>query len=136
MSTTEAPETLEGWYVQHDVYTVNWPQWRAVAPSQRAAIMEESTAWCTAQATPAQGSSAFFSVMGQKGDLLVVHFRPSLEALNSVELSLRQTDFFTYLQPVYSYLSVIELGLYEVVGAVQRKLATLGLETDSAAYEA
>ena len=22
MSTVEAPETLEGWYVQHDVYTV------------------------------------------------------------------------------------------------------------------
>ena len=36
MSTLEAPETLEGWYVQHDVYTVHWPQWRALAPSQRA----------------------------------------------------------------------------------------------------
>src|SRR5713101_1957395 len=92
MSTTEAPETLEGWYVQHDVYTVNWPQWRAVAPSQRAAIIAASTAWCTEQATPAQGSSAFFSVLGQKGDLLAVHFRPSLEALNGVELSLRQTE--------------------------------------------
>src|SRR5262245_13292436 len=108
MSTVEAPETLEGWYVQHDVYTVNWPQWRAIAPSQRAAIIAASTAWSTTQATPAQGSSAFFSVLGQKGDLLVVHFRPSLEALNSVELSLRQTDLFAYLQPVYSYLSVIE----------------------------
>src|SRR5437016_13587602 len=136
MSSTEAPETLEGWYVQHDVYTVNWPQWRAVAPSQRAAIIAASTAWCTEQATPAQGCSAFFSVLGQKGDLLAVHFRPSLEALNGVELSLRQTDLFAYLQPVYSYLSVIELGLYEVIGAVQRKLATTGLETGSAAYEA
>src|SRR5207237_9975800 len=41
-----------------------------------------------------------------------------------------------YLQPVYSYLSVIELGLYEVIGAVQRQLASTGLETGSAAYEA
>jgi len=84
MSTLEAPETLEGWYVQHDIYTVNWPQWRAGAPAQRAAIMEASTAWCTTQATPEQGSSAFFSVLGQKGDLLVVHFRPHREALNGV----------------------------------------------------
>jgi len=136
MSTIEAPETLEGWYVQHDVYTVNWPQWRAVAPPQRAAMIAASTAWCTAQATPAQGSSAFFSVLGQKGDLLAVHFRPSLEALNGVELGLRQTELFAYLQPVYSYLSVIELGLYEVIGAVQRKLATTWLEAGSAAYEA
>jgi len=136
MSTVEAPETLEGWYVQHDVYTVHWPQWRAVAPSQRAAIIEASTAWCTAQAAPEQGSSAFFSVVGQKGDLLVVHFRPNLEALNGIELSLRQTELFAYLQPVYSYLSVIELGLYEVIGAVQRQLASTGLEAGSAAYEA
>src|SRR5947207_279762 len=90
MSTLEAPETLEGWYVQHDVYTVHWPQWRAVAPSQRAAISAAGTAWATAQATPERGSSAFFSILGQKGDLLVAHFRPSLEALNGVELSLRQ----------------------------------------------
>ena len=136
MSTLEAPETLEGWYVQHDVYTVHWPQWRAVAPSQRAAIMEASTAWCTAQAAPEQGSSAFFSVVGQKGDLLAIHFRPNLEALNGIELSLRQTELFAYLQPVYSYLSVIELGLYEVIGAVQRRLASTGLAAGSAAYEA
>ena len=136
MSTLEAPETLEGWYVQHDVYTVHWSQWRAIAPSQRAAIMEASTAWCTAQAAPEQGSSAIFSVVGQKGDLLAIHFRPNLEALNGIELSLRQTELFAYLQPVYSYLSVIELGLYEVIGAVHRQLASTGLEAGSASYEA
>ncbi|MBM3225351.1 MAG: heme-dependent peroxidase, partial [Candidatus Tectomicrobia bacterium] len=135
MKTQEAPETLEGWYVQHDVYTINWSQWRALEPAQRALISAEATAWGTAQAAPEQGSSAFFSMLGQKGDLLVVHFRPTLEALNGVELSLRQTGLFAYMQPVYSYLSVIELGLYEVIGAVQRKLATSGLEAGSTAYE-
>src|SRR4030095_9943480 len=105
MSSIEAPETLEGWYVQHDVYTVNWPQWRAVASPLRDAIIAASTAWCTAQVTPGQGSSAFFSVLGQKGDLLAVHFRPNLEALNGVELSLRQTEIFAYLQSVYTYLA-------------------------------
>ena len=136
MSTQEAPETLEGWYVQHEVYTVNWPQWRAVEASQRAAIIEASTTWCTTQALEADGSSAFFSLLGHKGDLLMVHFRRSLEALNEVELGFRQTGLFAYLQPVYSYLSVIELGLYEVIGTVQRTLATSGLAVGSAAYEA
>lgn len=136
MPTHEAPETLEGWYVQHEVYRLDWPRWQAVPAAQRAAIMEASAAWCTAQATPEDGSSAFFSVLGQKGDLMMVHFRRSLEALNAVELGLRQTGLFAYVQPVYSYLSVIELGLYEVLGAVQRKLATSGLEAGSSAYEA
>ncbi|MGE3541042.1 MAG: hydrogen peroxide-dependent heme synthase [Candidatus Tectimicrobiota bacterium] len=136
MSMQEAPETLEGWYVQHEMYTVQWAQWQALTAAERAAVIETGTAWCTAQSAPSQGSSAFFSVLGQKGDLLMVHFRPTLEALNTVELSLRQTPLFAYLQPVYSYLSVIELGLYEILGAVQRKMATTGLEAGSPAYEA
>ncbi|MEE8305429.1 MAG: hydrogen peroxide-dependent heme synthase [Candidatus Tectomicrobia bacterium] len=135
MHTPEVPETLEGWYIQHDMFTVNWPQWRALKLSEQAAVIEASAAWLDDQAISKQGNSAFFSLMGHKGDLLLVHFRPSLEALNKVKLSLRQTPLFTYLQPVYGYLSVVELGLYEVIGAVQRKLAEAGLEPGTADYD-
>ncbi len=136
MANVEAPETLEGWYVQHDIYTVQWPQWRALAPDKREATIEESAAWLRDQTTPGQGSSAYFSLLGQKGDLLLTHFRPSFEALNHVKFSFRQLDLFAYLQPPYGYLSAIELGMYEMVGAVQRKLAAAGLEAGTAAYEA
>jgi peroxiredoxin len=135
MRPSEAPETLEGWYIQHEMFTVNWPQWCALASEEQQPLLEESAAWLTAQAAPAQGSSAFFSLLGHKGDLMLVHFRSSLDGLNSVKLSLRQTQWFAYLQPVYSYLSVIELGLYEVIGAVQRKLDAAGLEAGTPAYE-
>jgi peroxiredoxin len=136
MSTPEVPETLEGWYIEHAMFTVNWPQWRALPATERHTIIEESAAWLNEQATPEQGSSAYFSLLGHKGDLMFVHFRSSLEALDAVKLSLRQTGLFTYLQPVYGYLSVIELGLYEATAAVQRKLATAGLEAGTAAYAA
>lgn len=134
MSTVEAPETLEGWYVQHDMYTIQWPQWRALPASERDTVIESAAAWLHAQATPEQGSSAFFSMLGHKSDLLMMHFRPTLEALNGAELSLRQTALFAYLQPVYGYISVIELGLYEVLGAVQRKMAATDLEAGTPAY--
>ena len=136
MTTVEAPETIEGWYVQHEVYTVQWSQWRALAPAQRDTLVEESAAWLNVQSTPEEGSSAFFSLLGHKGDLLFTHFRPNLEALNQVKLSLRQAELFPYLQPAYSYLSVIELGMYEVIGAVQRQLTAAGLETGTAEYDA
>jgi chlorite dismutase len=135
MSTSEVPETLEGWYIQHDMFTVNWPQWRALAAAARDTIIEESAAWLSDQATPGQGSSAMFSLLGQKGDLLLMHFRPTLETLDAVKLGLRQTSLFAFLQPVYGYLSVIELGLYEVIAAVQRKLVASGLKAGTPAYE-
>jgi chlorite dismutase len=136
MTQVEAPETIEGWYVQHDIYTVQWTAWRMLAPEKRERIIEDSAAWLREQAEPEQGSSAFFSLVGQKGDLLLTHFRSHLEALNQVKLGLRQLDLFAYLQPSYGYLSVIELGMYELIGAVQRTLSASGLEVGTEAYEA
>lgn len=141
MTRPEAPETLEGWYIQHDMYMVNWREWRAMTSAEREAVIAESTDWLAAQAGEdgtefaSQRLSAFFSVLGHKADILAVHFRPTLEALNGVELSLRQTALFPYLQPAYSYLSVVELGLYEVLGVVNRKLAAEGLEPGVEGYE-
>jgi chlorite dismutase len=135
MHTPEVPETLEGWYIQHDMFTVNWPQWWALSVKDRDALIEESAAWLSDQAATEQGSSACFSLIGQKGDLLLVHFRPTLEALNRVKLSLQHIGLYTYLQPSYGYLSVIELGMYEVIGAVQRKLTAAGLTAGTPDYE-
>jgi peroxiredoxin len=57
--------------------------------------------------------TALFSQLGHKGDLILIHFRDSLEALNQVELDLAQTELYDFLTPRHSYVSVVELGLYE-----------------------
>ncbi len=136
MTTVEAPETIEGWYVEHDLFTFQWSAWRTLAPAKCNQLIEEAAGWMTAQAQVERGDSAAFSLVGHKGDLMLTHFRPSLEALNQVKVSLRKTEFYTYLKPVYGYLSVIELGMYEVIGMVKRKLDAQGLEEGSEAYQA
>jgi chlorite dismutase len=65
----------------------------------------------TNPAAPIQ--TALFSQLGHKGDLILVHFRSSLEALNQVELDLAQTTLHDFLDLRHSYVSVVELGLYE-----------------------
>jgi chlorite dismutase len=57
--------------------------------------------------------SAVFSELGHKGDLILIHFRESFETLNHVELELAQTRFYDFLELKHSYVSVVELGLYE-----------------------
>ena len=52
-------------------------------------------------------------MLGHKGDLMLVHFRPSFDELKGVELRLAQTRLWDYLEPAHSYVSVVELGLYE-----------------------
>jgi chlorite dismutase len=44
---------------------------------------------------------------------MLVHFRNSFEELNQAELCLAQLQLSEFLEPTSSYLSVVELGLYE-----------------------
>ncbi len=131
----EIPQTLEGWYILHDVYTVDWPRWRAVDPGRQSEIAGEAVAWLEAAARVEKGDSAAYSVISQKGDLMFVHYRESPDELNRAELSLRQTKLFEYLKPAYSYFSVIELGLYELTAMARSKLADQGIHAGSPEYE-
>ncbi len=66
---------------------------------------------------------ALFSVLGHKGDLLILHFRDSVDELNRAELRLSGLRLQDYLRQSGSYLSVVELGLYESTVKLYRSLA-------------
>jgi chlorite dismutase len=110
------PLTLEGSALLHQFFRFDWKSWRQLPPAERTRIAAQATQALHGmeRATPdAPVRSALFSELGHKGDLILIHFRDSLEALNQVELDLAQTEFYDFLTPVHSYVSVVELGLYE-----------------------
>lgn len=109
------PLTLEGASVLHQFFRFDWKAWRGREAGERSRIVDEATAALKAMEKSADGKTqtALFSELGHKGDLILVHFRESFEALNGVELALAQTALYDYLVPTHSYVSVIELGLYE-----------------------
>ena len=110
------PLTLEGSSVLHQFFHFDWKAWRATPLADREAIALEATAALKGLERAGADSpvrSALFSELGHKGDLILVHFRESLEALNQVELDLAQTRLYDYLEQRHSYVSVVELGLYE-----------------------
>jgi chlorite dismutase len=80
--------------------------------------------------------TALYSQLGHKGDLIFIHFRDSLESLNQVELSLAQTDLYSFLTPVHSYVSIVELGLYESTRKTYKAASDQGLETHSPEWTA
>jgi len=62
---------------------------------------------------------------------MFVHFRQSFAELNQVELQIARLKLSDYLEPTTSYLSVIELGLYESTLKTYNDLAEQGLEPHS-----
>ena len=131
----EVPQTLEGYYILHDVYAVDWPRWRALDAKAREEEAAAASAWLARMAGVGQGDSVLYSVLTQKGDLMFVHYRESPEELNRVELSLRQTRLYDFLRPAYSYFSVIELSMYELTALARKKLMDQGIRPGSEVYD-
>jgi peroxiredoxin len=134
--SVEVPQTLEGWYVLHDVYRVAWPRLRGLDAQQRAAVTKEAAEWTRAMANGAEGDSAVYGVVSQKGDLLWIHYRRTPEDLNAVEISQRQLALYEYLEPAYGYFSVIEASLYEVTAIAMKRLTERGLRPGTAEFDA
>jgi len=131
-----APVTLEGWYVLHEMYALDWPRWNALAQAERDAMVAEAAALLERQARPDQGESGCWTLLGHKGDLCFMHWRRDLEALRAEEVAGARIRLRAYLVPTYSYLSVIELGTYELAGHAEARLKARGVTPDAGAHEA
>jgi len=127
------PLTLEGAAVLHQMLRVRWPAWKALSPAEQREIAAEA-AEALAQ-MEANGQSAAFATLGHKSDLLLVHFRPSFDELKAIELRLARTRLWDYLEPAHSYISVVELGLYDSSLKTYGSLAERGIAPFSEAWD-
>ena len=131
------PLTLEGSYVLHQFFQFNWKAWRTCTNREAVLAAALETLNRMERQTPdGPIQTAIFSQLGHKGDLILLHFRDSLEALNQAELDLAQTELYDYLDLRHSYVSVVELGLYESSRKLYEAASAKGLETHSPEWNA
>jgi peroxiredoxin len=133
-SATEIPPvplTVEGYSVLHQMMRFRWSAWRQLRPAQKTEILQEAATALEKMEQGTAGQSALFSMIGHKGDLMFVHFRNSFDELNQAELDLSRLAISDYMEPTTSYLSIIELGLYESTTKVYGALAERGFEPHS-----
>jgi chlorite dismutase len=124
----QVPVTLEGASVLHQMARFRWPVWRKLGSAERSRMVTEAAP--VLQRLEAE-QSALYSVLGHKGDLLLVHFRKSFDELKQIELELARTALSDYLEITKSYLSVVELGLYDSSLKLFRALRDRGVEPHS-----
>ncbi|MGA9400614.1 heme-binding protein [Haladaptatus sp.] len=111
----KVPPTREGWYALHDFRTIDWDAWRDAPERTRDAALADGVEFLSAHedVTDAEdGSSAVFSVMGHEADLLILHFRPTVNALDTAERAFERTEFADFTERTDSYMSVTEVGSY------------------------
>ena len=132
----EVPLTTEGYSVLHQMMRFRWTAWRALPEGTRSAITQEAASALGEMEQRSGGQSALFSLIGHKGDLMLVHFRDSFADLNQAELNVAGLRLSEYVEPTSSYLSIIELGLYDSTLKVYKELTAQSIQPHSDQWKA
>jgi len=130
------PLTTEGYSVLHQMMRFRWTAWRALPDAERQSIAREAATVLAEMEKTSSGQSALFSLIGHKGDLMFVHFRNSFADLNQTELKLARLRLSDYVEPTSSYLSIIELGLYDSTLKIYKELMDQGIQPHSDQWKA
>lgn len=111
----EAVETMDGWYVLHDLRTIDWEKWKKTSTEKRTKVLEQlakfDQQWDENEQNQA-GSYGIFHTVGHAADIMFIFLRPTVEEILDIETSLNKSFFAEYLIPATSYMSVVELSRY------------------------
>src|SRR6266567_1908549 len=134
------PETLEGWYALHQIFRVNK---RSIDPARLGRMATGALAELNksragkrpkARTASSEGWSCFARLIGSTSDLMVIHFRESLDAISAAQDALSKTELGKTVQPVYAFLSVTEAGLYHITAELARAAEARGGKVGDAEY--
>jgi peroxiredoxin len=131
------PETTEGWYAFHQILAWDRPALRAIATTTLPGLRARAAEVLAALAAPESGGwSAVVPLIGSSADVMLVHFRPTLDDIGVAQRELAKIALFDTLKPVYSFLSVTEAGLYHASAQLEREAMARGGSVGDDPYRA
>jgi len=135
MHDPRVPETLEGWSVLHQMFRIRWDAFRGLPEADRRGRAEAAAATFPEMARGEDGATALTTLLGHKGDLMLVHFRRTFDALQAAQIAVARSPLAPFLEPTTSYVSVVELGMYDMTAQIHGRMAEKGLKTGSPEFE-
>ncbi len=122
------PETVEGWYALHQIFRV--PREAADPASRERALVALREVACPT----AGGWTATAPLVGSRADVLILHFRPTLDDLAEAEQRLAREPLVRRSELVTSFLSVTEAGLYHITAQLAKAAVERGGEVGDPEY--
>jgi hydrogen peroxide-dependent heme synthase len=129
-----APNTLEGFAILHQFFRIKRREWAMRSVDERAQVLGQASSIFAAMGEREDGQSALFTELGHKGDLLLIHFRRAFEELAEAERTLAESALSEFFEQSGSYLSVVEIGLYESTVKLHSELVERRLIPDSSPW--
>ena len=135
MHDARVPETVEGWSLLHQMFRIRWDAWRGLAEAERRQRAAAAVDAFASLPRGEEGATALVALLGHKGDLMLVHFRRDFEALAKAQLAMARLPIAPFLEPTTSYVSMVELGMYEMTAQIHARLREKGLAPGSPDFD-
>ncbi|WP_017381760.1 hydrogen peroxide-dependent heme synthase [Paenisporosarcina sp. TG-14] len=110
-----AAETLDGWYALHEFRSMDWASWKQLSSEDRTVAVNEFLGFLEELNVAHEaktGSHAFYTIVGQKADFMLMTLRETMDELQQLEAKFNKLTIAEYTIPTYSYVSVVELSNY------------------------
>jgi peroxiredoxin len=134
MRDPNVPESLEGWWILHRMFAFDRRGWDERSAKRRAKCAQAGIDLFTHLSTRADGDVGLTQLVGHKGDLMLTHYAKTFDGLAYVQGLVDKLELSDYLAPLSSYVSVLEVGLYDATGKIHAALAAQGLTPQSAEW--
>jgi peroxiredoxin len=131
MRHPDVPETLDSWSILHRMFRFRRIAYDAMPEADRNEIVREALAYLEPLANSPQTDVALAQMLGHKCDLMLTHYAKSFDDLGAAQTGFDKLRLAGYLEPTTSYVSVLELGLYEASGKIHAELRDRGLKPHS-----
>jgi chlorite dismutase len=131
MRHPNVPESLEGWWILHRMFAFERLAWDALPQSERGALVEEATLALSQLKNAKESDVGLAQLVGHKADLMLTHYSKDYDGLAHAQTVIDKTRLAEFLMLTASYVSVLELGLYDASGKIHAALAEQGLSPGS-----
>jgi chlorite dismutase len=128
MRHPDVPETLDGWHILHRMFRLRRRAFDALPAAQRAQLAQTARAYLEPLASSRDADVSLAQLLGHKSDLMVTHYARTFDELGAVETGFDKIALAEFLEPQTSYVSILELGLYEASGRIHAELRDRGLK--------
>jgi hydrogen peroxide-dependent heme synthase len=135
MHDPRVPETLEGFCLLHQMFRLRWSEWQALPAAERAARAAEAAQALGDMQRGPDGTTVATTMLGHKGDLMLLHLRRGFDELQKAQLAVGRLPLAPFLEPTTSFVSVVELGMYEMTALIHHRLRERGLAAGSEEFE-
>ena len=131
MRNPNVPESFEGWWILHRMFSFDRRLWDKLADKRRLKYASHAMDLFDHLKSGKDGDAALAQLVGHKGDLMITHYSRTYDGLAYMQTLVDKLELREFLRPLGSYVSVLEVGLYDATGKIHAELAERSLTPNS-----